>query len=86
MKQIKDAFLEVLVIFFVGGLVGSIMAVVSNLFVMAVKWVSEQRMSSDILNISVGDYELSMSSLLFLWIAAAGMICIKKLFNIQKKP
>ena len=84
MKQIKDAFVEVLVIFFVGGLVGSIMAVVSNLFVMAVKWVSQQRMSSDILNISVGDYELSMSSLLFLWIAAAGMICIKKVFNIQK--
>jgi CIC family chloride channel protein len=84
MKQVKDAFVEVLVIFFVGGLVGSIMSVVSNLFVIAVKWVSQQRINSDILNINVGGFDISMSSLVFLWVAAAGMICIKKVFNIQK--
>ena len=67
MKQVKDAFVEVLVIFFVGGLVGSIMSVVSNLFVIAVKWLSQQRMNSDILNINFGGFDLSMSSLVFLW-------------------
>lgn len=84
MKKFREAILEVFIVFVVGGLIGSILAVVSNLFVAGVLWMTAQRASSDFLDVTVAGQVLSFSSLVFLWAAAAAVIIIKKLFSIAK--
>ena len=82
MKKFREAILEVFIVFVVGGLIGSILAVVSNLFVAGVLWMTAQRASSDFLDVTVAGQVLSFSSLVFLWAAAAAVIIIKKLFSL----
>ena len=41
MNRIKEAFLEVFIVFIVGGLIGASLAIVSNLFVSSVQWFGQ---------------------------------------------
>ena len=84
MNKIKEAIAEVFIIFVVGGLIGVSLAVVSNLFVIGVQWFGQQRLSSDMFNVTLGSHEVSFSSLIFLWLAAGAVIAIKKTFGIAK--
>ena len=84
MKRAKEAVLEVFIVFVVGGLIGSSLAVVSNLFVAGVQWMTTQRANADFFDVTLGGQVLSFSSLVFLWAAAACVIIIKKLFSIAK--
>ena len=84
MKKAKEAVLEVFIVFVVGGLIGSSLAVVSNLFVAGVQWMTTQRANADFFDVTLGGQVLSFSSLVFLWAAAACVIIIKKLFSIAK--
>ena len=47
MAKIKDALVEMLIVFLVGGLIGAVLAVVSNLFVSGVQYFSDQREASE---------------------------------------
>ena len=84
MNKIKEAIAEVFIIFVVGGLIGVSLAVVSNLFVIGVQWFGQQRLSSDMFNVTLGSHEVSFSSLICLWLAAGAVIAIKKTFGIAK--
>lgn len=77
MNKVRDALLEVVVIIFVGGLIGAVLAIVSNLFVMGVQWFGQQRDASSLLSLSFGDTTVSFSSVVFLWAAAAVVVILK---------
>ena len=67
MTKVRDALLEVVVIIIVGGLIGAVLAIVSNLFVTGVQWFGQQRAASDMFSLTVGGESLSFSSVVFLW-------------------
>lgn len=84
MPRVREALVEVFIIFLVGGLIGAVLAVVSNLFVMGVQWFGQQREASDLLSFTLGDQSLSFSSVLFLWAAAAVVVFIKTGLGISR--
>jgi CIC family chloride channel protein len=84
MHKVREALTEVFTIFCVGGLIGGVLAIVSNLFVSGVQYFGQQREASDLLAITIGDQTLSFSSLLFLWVAAALVVFIKTSFGIVR--
>ena len=43
MNRVREALVEVFIIFCVGGLIGAALAIVSNLFVMGVQYFGQQR-------------------------------------------
>jgi CIC family chloride channel protein len=77
MTKVRDALLEVVVIIIVGGLIGAVLAIVSNLFVTGVQWFGQQRAASDMFSLTVGGESLSFSSVVFLWAAAAVVVILK---------
>ena len=77
MHKVREALAEVVIIFCVGGLIGAVLAMVSNGFVIGVQYFSHQRAASDLLTLTIGAETLSFSSVLFLWIAAAIVVFIK---------
>ena len=84
MNKIRDALLEVVIIILVGGLIGAVLAVVSNLFVMGVQWFGHQREASELLSVSIGGESVSFSSVLFLWAAAAVVVILKTGLGIAR--
>jgi CIC family chloride channel protein len=84
MHRVREALVEVFIIFLVGGLIGAVLAVVSNLFVMGVQYFGQQREASDLLSFTFGDQSLSFSSVLFLWAAAAVVVFIKTGLGISR--
>ena len=77
MHRVREALIEVFIIFCVGGLIGAALAIVSNLFVLGVQYFSQQRQASELLSFTIGDQTLSLSSVLFLWVAAAVVVFIR---------
>ena len=77
MHKVRDALIELMVIILIGGLIGAVLAVVSNLFVTGVQWFGHQREVSDILSLSIGGDSISFSSVVFLWVAAAVVVFLK---------
>jgi CIC family chloride channel protein len=83
MHKVRDALIELLVIILIGGLIGAVLAVVSNLFVTGVQWFGHQREVSDILSLSIGGDSISFSSVVFLWVAAAVVVFLKTSLGIS---
>ena len=84
MAKIKDALVEMLIVFLIGGLIGVVLAVVSNLFVSGVQYFSELREASDLFIVSIGDYSVSLSPLAFLWTAALVVVFIRTTLGVVK--
>ena len=84
MHRVREALIEVFIIFCVGGLIGAALAIVSNLFVLGVQYFSQQRQASELLSFTIGDQTLSLSSVLFLWVAAAVVVFIRTGFGITR--
>ncbi len=78
MRNVRGALLEVTIILCIGGLIGAALAVVSNCFIIGAEYLGSQRENSRVLSLSYGDQSISLSSLLFLWVAAAAVFLIKK--------
>ena len=84
MHKVREALTEVVIIFCVGGLIGAVLAMVSNGFVIGVQYFSHQRVTSELLTLTIGDQTLSFSSVLFLWVAAAIVVFIKTALAIPQ--
>lgn len=78
MRKVRGALLEVTIILCIGGLIGATLAVVSNYFIIGAEYLGKQRETGTLLNLKYGDQSISLSSLLFLWAAAAVVLLIKK--------
>ena len=84
MHRLREALFEAFITILIGGLIGAVLAVVSNLFVMGVQYLGGQREASTLLTFSIGDEIISLSSLLFLWAAAASVLLIKTSLGIKR--
>ena len=82
MTKVREALVEVVIILFVGSLIGAVLAVVSNLFVLGVQFFTKQRELSELFIISFGEQTINYSSVLFLWVAAAIVIFIRTSLGI----
>ena len=63
---------------------GLVMSIVSNGFVIGVKWLTEQREGMSFGMMSVGGFELSAAPLLSLVLAACLILLVRKLFGISR--
>ena len=77
MQKLRDALIEVIIIILIGGLIGAVLAVVSNLFVIGVQWFGQQRETSEMLSLTIAGDSVSFSSVVFLWAAAAVVVVLK---------
>jgi chloride channel protein, CIC family len=77
MIKVRDALSEVVAIIFVGGLIGAVLAIVSNLFVSGVQWFGQQREASEMFSLTIAGDSVSFSSVVFLWAAAAIVVLLK---------
>ena len=70
--------------FVVGLVIGSVMAVVANGFVLGVSWLAEQRENLYIFDLPIGGGVISVAPLVCLLLAAFFVITIKRAFNITR--
>jgi len=68
----------------VGVTFGIMMAIVSNVFVIGVRTLTNLRENADFLNFSVGGAELSLAPLVAILIAAMAILFIRKVFGITR--
>ena len=66
MTKVREALVEVVIILFVGSLIGAVLAAVSNLFVLGVQFFTKQRELSELFIVSFGEQSINYSSVLFL--------------------
>ncbi len=81
---IKDTVTELFVVFVIGGLVGLIVATASKAFVSGVKFFTILRENQTLVEISIGDLQIELTSLIFLWSATGVLILIRRIFKIQR--
>tara|TARA_B110000211_G_scaffold52414_1_gene57826 strand:- start:745 stop:2442 length:1698 start_codon:yes stop_codon:yes gene_type:complete len=84
MQKVRDALIEVIIIILIGGLIGAVLAVVSNLFVIGVQWFGQQREASEMLSLTIAGDTVSFSSVIFLWAAAAVVVVLKTGLGIAR--
>ena len=65
MTKVREALVEVVIILFVGSLIGAVLAVVSNLFVLGVQFFTKQRELSELFIISFGEQTFNYSACYF---------------------
>ena len=63
MRKVRDALVEVMIIILIGGLIGGVLALVSNLFVIGVQWFGQQREASDMLSVTLAVEIVAVSSM-----------------------
>jgi CIC family chloride channel protein len=81
-QRIKDTGNELLIVFVIGGLIGSLVSWASNTFVAGVQFFTHLRESTHFLQTDFGHLSLEFTSLIFLWIAGLLVITIRKLFVV----
>ena len=83
-RRIKDTSMELLIIFGIGGLIGTLIAWTSNAYVSGVQVFTELRESNSFLEISLAGSQFELTSLIFLWIAAGIVIVIRRVFGVVR--
>jgi CIC family chloride channel protein len=83
MLKLREALAETSITLMIGGLIGAVLGIVSNVFVIGVESLGAYREASSLLMVNFGGQTLSFSSLLFLWIAAATVLLIKNRMKID---
>lgn len=83
-NRLKDTAIELLIVFAIGGLVGSFMAWTSNAYVIGVQFFTDLRELSTIFSIHLGDNSFELTSLIFLWAAACILIFIRRIFGVKR--
>jgi CIC family chloride channel protein len=84
MFKLREALVEACITLIIGGLIGATVGVVANLFVIGVESLGAHREASSLFSVNLGGQTVSLSSLLFLWAAAAAVLFIKTSLNINQ--
>ena len=84
MFKLREALVEACITLIIGGLIGATVGVVANLFVIGVESLGAHREASSLFSVNLGAQTVSLSSLLFLWAAAAAVLFIKTSLNINQ--
>ncbi|MDA9297726.1 chloride channel protein [Pseudomonadales bacterium] len=80
----KNVSLELLTIVFVGCLIGAVMCVVADGFVMGVSAFSQWRVEDTLMVWTLSDgTTIAYGSVVFLWVAAGLVVVLKKILSIQ---
>ena len=83
-SRIIDTSMELLIVFGMGGLIGTLIAWTSNAYVSGVQVFTELRESNSFFEISLAGSQFELTSLIFLWIAAGVVIVIRRVFGVVR--
>lgn len=83
-SRIQDAGLELLIVFGIGGVIGTLIAWTSNLYVAGVEFFTSLRENNALLEITLAGSEFELTSVICLWIAAAIIIVIRRVFGVVR--
>ena len=81
---LRDTSTELLVVFAIGSLIGTLVAMTTNAYVGGVQWFTALREGTQLLTFTIGDATYSLTSVVFLWVAAAVVIAIRRTFGITR--
>lgn len=82
--RLKDTGIELLIVFAIGGLIGGLMALTSNAYVGGVQFFTDFREQSSLVEITLAGSQFALTSVIFLWIAAALVIVIRRVFGVVR--
>ncbi len=83
-SRIKDTGMELLIVFGIGGLIGTLIAWTSNAYVSGVQAFTELRENHSLFEISLAGNQFELTSLIFLWVAAGIIIVIRRVFGVVR--
>ncbi len=83
-SRIKDTGMELLIVFGIGGLIGTLIAWTSNAYVSGVQAFTELRENHSLFEISLAGNQFELTSLIFLWVAAGIVIVIRRVFGVAR--
>jgi len=83
-SRIKDTGMELLIVFGIGGLIGTLIAWTSNAYVSGVQAFTELRENHALFEISLAGNQFELTSLIFLWVAAGIVIVIRRVFGVVR--
>lgn len=83
-SRIKDTGMELLIVFGIGGLIGTLIAWTSNAYVSGVQAFTELRENHSLFEISLAGNQFELTSLIFLWVAAGIVIVIRRFFGVVR--
>jgi len=83
-SRIKDTGIELLIVFGIGGLIGTLIAWTSNAYVSGVQFFTALRENNTLFEISLAGSQFELTSLIFLWIAAGVVILIRRVFGVVR--
>ena len=81
-SRIKDAGIELLIVFGIGGLIGSLIAWASHAYVSGVGFFTALREQHSLFEVTFWGSQLEFTSLIFLWTAAFVVIVIRRVFGV----
>ena len=73
--------MELLIVFGIGGLIGTLIAWTSNAYVSGVQAFTELRETHSLFDFSWPGNQFEVTSLIFLWVAAGIVIVISRVFG-----
>ena len=76
--------MELLIVFGIGGLIGTLIAWTSNAYVSGVQAFTELRENHSLFEISLAGNQFELTSLIFLWVAAGIVIVIRRVFGVVR--
>ena len=83
-SRIKDTSMELLIVFGIGSLIGTLIAWTSNAYVSGVQAFTELRENHSLFEISLAGNQFELTSLIFLWVAAGIVIVIRRVFGVVR--
>ncbi len=83
-SRIKDTGIELLIVFGIGGLIGTLIAWTSNAYVSGVQFFTTLRENNSLFEISLAGSQFELTSLVCLWIAAGIVILIRRVFGVVR--
>lgn len=83
-SRIKDTSMELLIVFGIGGLIGTLIAWTSNAYISGVQAFTELRENHSLFEISLAGNQFELTSLIFLWVAAGIVIVIRRVFGVVR--